>query len=348
VACRLPVRRARGRGRRGRDKVGPQDRPGPAPVRGAPAGTRQETMAVAGGPKDVVRTPAPAEAMTGTGTVPRPTGVSGPRARAPGTPAGVPIAPRAVRTTEEQAPVVGRAPTRPTSRVAVTGTAPAPLVLLMGAPGKILLAQGPVRAAVTALAPVTAVLAPPTALPAPPIAVPAPLTALGLPAAATGPSVVPAARAMETAIVGEPPDRNAAAPGRTGSSPGRGCPGPAGRCRADGAASPAMAPGTWKSKARRHRRSGLKPAGNSPGVGLSDRRWPRIFGPSARPGPGSRPGRALSAPATLCSGRAMGLVRASSRLPPPDRRGSVPHAPPGGAVPGPPRPAGRLGPPARW
>ena len=273
MACRLPVRRALGRGRRGRDKVGRQDRPGPAPVRGAPAGTRQERMAVAGGPKDVVRTPAPAETMTGTGTVPRPTGVSGLRARAPGAPAGVAIAPRAVRTTEEQAPVVGRAPTRQTSGVAVTGTAPAPLVLLTGAPGKVLLAQGPVRAAVTALVP-------PTAL-------------------------VPAARVMETAIGGEPPDRTAAAPdrtavapGRTGSSPGRGRPGPAGRCRPGGGASPAMAPGIWR-RARRHRRSGLKPAGNSPGLGPSDRRWPRIFGPSARRGPGSRPERALSAPATL-------------------------------------------------
>jgi hypothetical protein len=305
VACRLPVRRALGRGRRGRDKVGRQDRPGPAPVRGAPAGTRQETMAVAGGPKDVVRTPAPAETMTGTGTVPRPTGVSGLRARAPGAPAGVAIAPRAVRTTEEQAPVVGRAPTRQTSGVAVTGTAPAPLVLLTGAPGKVLLAQGPVRAAVTALVPPTALLALTTAVPAPPTAVPAPPTALGLPGAVTGPSVVPAARVMETAIGGEPPDRTAAAPdrtavapGRTGSSPGRGRPGPAGRCRPGGGASPAMAPGIWR-RARRHRRSGLKPAGNSPGLGPSDRRWPRIFGPSARRGPGSRPERALSAPATL-------------------------------------------------
>jgi hypothetical protein len=262
-------------------------------------------MVVAGGPRDVVRTPALGEAMTGSGTVPRLSGRAGMQVRAPDAPARVAIAPRAVRTTEEQVPVVGRARIRPTTRAAVTGTAPAPL-----------------------------------------IAVPVPPTALGLPAAVTGPSVVPAARAMETAIAGGPPGRSAAAPGRTGSSPGRGRPGPGGRCRPDGAASHAMAPGTWR-RARRHRRSGLKPAGKSPGLGPSGRRWPRIFVPSAHRGPGSRPERALSAPGTLCSGRGTGLVRPSSRQPPPDRRGSVPHAGPGGAVPGPPRPVGRSGPPAR-
>jgi hypothetical protein len=332
VACPRLAWGARGRGRGGRSRAGRQDRPGPAVAPEVPAGTRQETTVVAAGPRGAVPIPAPGGAMTGSGTVLRPTGRAGPPARVPAAPAAATTVPRAVRTTEEQAPVEDSVPTRLPTRAAATGTAPVPPVPRTGAPARTLLARGPVPPATTAPAPPTAALVPPTAL--------------GWPAGATGPSAVPVARATATVTVVAAPGRTTVvARGRTGSSPGGGRPGPVGRCRADGAASPAMVPGTWR-KARRRRRSGLRPAGNSRGVGPSGGLCPRKYGPSAHPGRASRPGRAPSVPATLCSGRGTCRAQPTGRRRRPPRRGSVPHEGPGGVVPRPPRPVGKSGPPA--
>jgi hypothetical protein len=305
--------------------------------------------AVAGGPRDVARTPAPAGAMIGTATAPPPTGVVGPPARAPDAHEGAATVPRAATTNEAQAQVVRRVPPGPTARVTVNGTALAPPVPLTGVPRRTRTAPGPARAAMTGPVPPSAVAVRPTARgspaaptgPALPTAVAAPQTALGSLAAVSAPAVVPAARVTATATVGALPAPAAVAPGRPGSSPGRGRRGPAGRCRPDGAASPAMAPGTWR-RAHRRRRSGPKPVGKGPGAGPSDQPCPRIFGPSAHLGPASRPERARLAPAMLWSTP----VRPLSRRPALVRRGSVPHGHQGGPVPGPPRRVARSGPPA--
>jgi hypothetical protein len=300
----------------------------------APAGTREGKTAAPAVPRGAAPARPAGGAVTGTGTGPRPAGVAGPATAAPGAPAPAATAPQAVRT-KEAAPEVGRVPRGPTIAVAATGTDREPRVLATGAPqGAPLAPPGRARPVVSAPRPATAALGPPTAAPGPATAAPGP---------ATAPS---AAKVMAIETVVARPGLNAAR-GEARRSRRRGSPSPAGRCRPDGAVSPAMAHGTSKTKVLRRRRSGPRPAASSRRLARPGPPWRRSSGPSAHPGPGSRRGHVPLVPAPHCSGRGTGRVRRSSRRPqlPQPLRAARDRRPPV-AAPAPPKPAGGPGPPA--
>lgn len=185
-----------------------------------------------------------------------------------------------VATTHEEVPVGDRVPLAPTTPGVATGTAPGPPAPATDAPGRArLVPPGLARAAVAALG-LTAAPGRPTAARR----------------AGTGRSEVSEARHMAVATASAPPGLFAATGGRVASNPRLGSPGPAGRCRPDGGASRATAPGTSRRAAPRHRKSGPRRAA-SRAVARPGPRWQRTSGLSGRPGPASRRGRALSAPA---------------------------------------------------